>query len=65
MILFWVVVIVGIVWLIKDRPYHNARSNGHQGHLPKETALEILQRRYAAGEISKEEFREIKEELGR
>lgn len=65
MMLFWAVVIVGIVWLLKGRPAHNGRNDNHQRHLPKETALEILQKRYAAGEISKEEYREMKDELSR
>ncbi len=43
--------------------------SGHGNHdqvqrLPKETPLEILKRRYAAGEISREEFERMKQELG-
>lgn len=55
MILFWVVVIVGIIALIRwfsDQP-------GLRG----KTALQILQERYARGEIQKEEYEQKKRDL--
>ena len=60
MILVWilliVVVIVGIRWALGSR--------GGSGAVDKEGALEVLKRRYAAGEISREQFQEMKKELG-
>ena len=50
MFLFWALVIIGIIYLVKmlssgaGRPEH------------KETAEDILKKRFARGEISKEEF---------
>lgn len=62
MILFWVVVVLGIVWLVQSL----SRSSSAQRYgETRESALEILQRRYASGEISKEEYLEMKDELRR
>jgi putative membrane protein len=59
MLVFWVAVVVGIVFLVKwivDPSRTNQRSD--------ESPLEILKRGYAAGEITKEEFEEKKRDLG-
>jgi putative membrane protein len=53
--LFWILLIVLIVWLLKNV------IGGQQVH--SNTALEILQQRYAKGEIDKEEFEEKKRDL--
>jgi putative membrane protein len=51
MIAFWGLLIVGAVWLV--------RSLGDGGHRAgRSTALDILDRRLAAGEINPEEYRE-------
>lgn len=55
MILFWGLVIAGIVALIR---WFSERS-GSRG----KTALEVLQERYARGEIQKEEFEQKKRDL--
>jgi putative membrane protein len=43
-------------------PWQASRDNGGSGR--EESALEILERRYARGEITKEEFDQIKNDLG-
>jgi len=57
MILFWVLIIVGIVYLVK------IVAGGTNTGEKKEDALEILKKRYARGEISREEFEEKKKDL--
>lgn len=58
MLVFWVLVIIGLVYLIRWL----ARSSGH-GEKREETALDLLKKRYASGEISKQEFEEKKKDL--
>ena len=57
MVLFWVLVIVGIVYLV--RALIGAERRGTKEDSP----LDILKKRYAGGEISKEEFEEKKKDL--
>ncbi len=56
MVLFWVVLIVGVVFLVRW-------FLGLSGFTRGESALEILKKRYARGEINKEEFEERKRDL--
>jgi putative membrane protein len=57
MIIFWALVIIGIVFLIRSV----MSSSKTQGKT--ETAFDILKKRYAKGEISKEEFEEKKKDV--
>jgi len=56
MIAFWGLIIWGIVMLVR-------RSSPSASGPKDESALEILKRRYAAGEIGKEEFEEKKKAI--
>jgi putative membrane protein len=51
MILFWGVIILGIVYLVKM-----LLGGGSTGEKKSESAQEVLEKRFAKGEISKEEF---------
>jgi putative membrane protein len=55
MLVLWALVIIGIVALVR---FLNDR--GGQSRSDAETPLEILRRRYAAGELTKEQFDEMK-----
>lgn len=56
--LFWIILIVLLLWLPGPLARNRARGS-------RETPLEILQRRYAAGEISTEEYEDRKSRLER
>jgi putative membrane protein len=57
---FWTLIIIGvillIVWVVRQT---GRRAGGHA----EETALDILQKRYARGEITKEEFEKVKKDI--
>lgn len=57
--IFWLAVIVAIFLLIRWL----VRSSGPGVQPPKESAMEVLKKRYASGEISKEEFEQKKKDL--
>ncbi len=59
MILFWVLIILGIVTLVKWFSTSNTNAN----FPPSKTALELLEQRYARGEIDREEFEQKKHDL--
>lgn len=52
--IFWIILLIWIFFLPFGKPSRPA---------PKETPLEILQKRYARGEITKEEYKEAKKTL--
>ena len=56
-LIFWILILIGLILLIKYL-WEGAGIRG--GH---ESALEVLKKRYAKGEISKEEFEEKKKDL--
>lgn len=58
MLIFWVLVIIGIVYLVK-----HFSENGKESEQKGNSAVEILKERYAKGEITKEEFEQKRKEL--
>lgn len=62
MVLFWVVLIAGVVLLVR---YLMTSTRGVSGTAKDErsNALDILKERYARGEIDKEEFEEKKKDI--
>jgi len=54
MFIFWIVVIAGVVYFV--------RSKGRCGS-SGESALDILKKRYARGEINKDEYEKIKKDI--
>ena len=56
-IIFWILIIIGLILLIK---YLWEGAGAKRG---AESTLDLLKKRYARGEISKEEFEEKKKDL--
>jgi putative membrane protein len=61
MVAVTVLVIVGVVWLV--RALVRGREEPRMGDDAPGSALQILERRFAAGEIDVEEYRERRSEL--
>lgn len=70
MLLFWVVLVALVVWVVRGT--HTPRVSGYGGGVrmdrPAEptrpTAREVLDERYARGEIGDEEYRSRRDALG-
>ena len=60
MLIFWIIIIVGIVFLVVWLVNQNTRKTPPSS---EKSALDILKERYARGEISKNEFEEKKKDL--
>ncbi len=59
-LVFWGAIITGIVFLVRGAGQSSAGSPPLGG----ETALDILKKRYARGQITKAEFDEMRRDLG-
>ena len=60
MLVFWAVIIIAVIFLIRRLM---ASSRGVNAPRTEDSALEILKKRYARGEIKKEEFEQMKKDL--
>lgn len=58
-IIFWVLLIAGIIFLL----IWVVRKASGRGTEKEESAIDILKKRYARGEISKEEYEEKRRDL--
>lgn len=61
MVLFWGLVILGVVWLVREF----ARPRAERAAATDPDPLAILDRRLATGELTPEEYRERSDILGR
>ncbi|MDO8636488.1 MAG: SHOCT domain-containing protein [Dehalococcoidia bacterium] len=59
MIIIWVAIIAGVVWAVRAI----AGSNDNRPNYQEESAMDIIKKRYARGEIGHEEFEEKKRML--
>ncbi|MBU6488509.1 SHOCT domain-containing protein [Paraburkholderia tagetis] len=66
MILVWALVILGIVTLVRWLTWESRARREQNGRVPPrdKTPLEIVQERYARGEINREEYEQKKRDLG-
>jgi putative membrane protein len=60
MVLFWAAAIAFIVWVVKKL---TERSNAHVDIISTAIPLDIAKERYAKGEITQEEFLQLKKDL--
>lgn len=63
MIVFWLAVIAGVVFLIRYLMRNNAQQNNYERDQGDESALDILEKRYANGELTREEYLEMKSDI--
>lgn len=59
MIIFWATIIISIIWIVREVVGKNNSDKTRYG----KSAIEILEERYAKGEIDKKEFEEKKRDL--
>lgn len=67
MLAFWIIVIVGVIWLVAALArggFTGARQASAGAPTIGQTTVDILKARYARGEITKEQFEEMKRDLG-
>ena len=64
MIIFWVGVTALVIWLVRVLFQGSGRQSGPT-QIPKMSAQEILDRRYARGELSREEYELTKQDLAK
>jgi len=55
---FWLLIILGIFLIVRTLARRKASGDG-----PEKSALDILNERYARGDITKEEYNEMKKEI--
>jgi len=63
MMLFWLLILLGIIFFVWFLVESARRAAGGHPAAPHETPLQILQKRYARGEITREQYQEMKREL--
>ncbi len=58
--IFWIVILVLVIWLVLDS---KNKSNSRTPNKGFDDPLEILKFRYAKGEITKEQFEQMKRDI--
>jgi putative membrane protein len=64
MVLFWVLIVLGIVWLWRSLDLPRAWRGDSTGR-SSDRAIEIVRERYAKGEIDAEQFEKLTRDLTR
>ena len=58
--LFWLVILIVIIWFVFNQMNKNKQDTQSKG---QETALDIIKKRYAKGDLTKEQFEQMKKDL--
>ncbi len=61
--IFWLLIIGVIIWVVVTSINNSNRRDLSNNFPQQESALDILKKRYAKGEINKEEFEQMKRDL--
>lgn len=63
--IIWLIILIAIIWLIVRLIQKNNGGGGESRQVPsqEESALDVLQKRYARGEITREEYQQMKQDL--
>ena len=61
-VLFLILFVAGVIWLVQTLA--RGTSSPASGGSTTEPVMDILKRRYALGEITKEQFEQVKRDLG-
>jgi len=59
--IFWIIIVVAVVWAVIQ--FSSRNQQNPPGNKPVESPMDILKKRYARGEITKEEFERMKKDL--
>jgi putative membrane protein len=57
-------IVVAIVWLARQNAGSPMNKTTYSSHTSQNDALDILKRRYASGEITKDQYEEMKKDIG-
>ena len=60
---FWFIIILGVIFILWALFSHHEDSSNDEEITEEETALEILKKRYAKGEITKRQYLEMKKDI--
>ena len=61
--IFWLIIIGFIIWGVVSIVNNNRKQDQRHYMPPRESALDILKKRYARGEINKEQFEQMKRDI--
>jgi len=59
--IFWIIIVVAVVWVVIQ--FSSRNQQNPPGNKPVESPMDILKKRYANGEITKDEFERMKKDL--
>ena len=59
-IIILVAIVAGVVWLVRSL----AGAGGHGPHIRRSSGLDVLEERYARGEIKRDEYLQKKKDIG-
>jgi len=67
LLVVFVLVVIGIVlaviWIVRQNAGSSMNKSSYSAHTSYNDALDILKRRYASGEITKDQFEEMKKDI--